>query len=197
MDEGRDLMLKVSQGDERAFEHLVSLFQKPVMNTIYRYLGDASLAEDLAQEVFLKIYQARKRYKPLARFETWLHRIVYNTVINEAHVRRRRKALSIDGLGEGGRSKAEMLESEADSPVDDLKKKELHEKVREAVMALPANQRMVLVLNKYREMSYLDIARTLDTSVEAVKSMLFRAREKVKSKLIRYVNSEVCDEMEM
>lgn len=100
--DGSELMLQAAMGDENAFEKLVSIFHKSVINTIYRYLGDAALAEDLAQDVFLKIYKARKRYKPLAKFETWLHRIVYNVVVNEAQSRARRTELSLEVLRERG-----------------------------------------------------------------------------------------------
>jgi RNA polymerase sigma-70 factor (ECF subfamily) len=194
-DEGCDLMVRVSRGDTRAFERLVSIFQKPVINTIYRYLGDAALAEDLAQEVFLKIYQARKRYQPIAKFETWLHRIVFNAVVNESQNRKRRKAVSLDAWKAGENQEEESAQAGSTEPVEALKKKELHRMVREAVMELPSNQRMVLILNKFQDMSYQEIAQTLSTSVEAVKSMLFRAREKVRLKLQRYMKSEVCDEL--
>jgi RNA polymerase sigma-70 factor (ECF subfamily) len=191
---GSELMLEVSRGSERAFEKLVRAYQKPVISSIYRYLGDAALAEDLAQEVFLKIYKARKRYKPLARFETWLHRIVYNVAVNEAHSRRRRKAVSLDAFRGDGREQVDFALQGAIDPVAQLKDQELHRMVREAVMSLPENQRMVLILNKYQDLSYQEIAEVQRTSVEAVKSMLFRAREKVRAKLNRYVKSEVCDE---
>jgi RNA polymerase sigma-70 factor (ECF subfamily) len=191
---GRDLMLKVSRGDERAFEGLVTIFQKQVLNTIYRYLGDAALAEDLSQEVFMKIYQARKRYKPLARFETWLHRIVYNVVVNEAHSRRRRKAVSLDAFRGDGMEDGDFIAGGIADPITQLKEQELHRMVREAVLDLPPNQRMALVLNKFQDMSYQEVAEAQNTSVEAVKSMLFRAREKIKTKLRPYVKSEVCDE---
>jgi RNA polymerase sigma-70 factor (ECF subfamily) len=196
-DQGCDLMVRVSHGDQDAFERLVTLFQKNVINTIYRYLGDACVAEDLAQDVFLKIYQARARYKPLARFETWLHRIVYNVVVNEAQSRKRRKALSLDTFQSRQREAMEFAARGSREPLDQLKREELFEKVREAVMVLPSQQRMVLVLNKYQDMSYQAIAETLDTSVEAVKSMLFRAREKVRAKLKGYVGSEVYDETDL
>lgn len=188
-------MVRVSLGDDRAFERLVELYRKPVIQTAYRYLGDADLAEDLAQEVFLKIYRARKRYKPIARFETWLHRIVSNVVINAAHSRRRRKAVSLDAAaGDGGMEAVDGAGSEMD-PLSRLKQEELHRKVREAVLSLPPNQRMVLILNKYRDLSYQEIAEVQETTVEAVKSMLFRAREKVREKLKEYVESEVRDEL--
>jgi len=194
---GCDLMVRVSHGDDAAFEKLVSLFQRPVLNAIYRYMGDAVLAEDLAQEVFLKIYKARQRYKPLAKFETWLHRIVFNVVVNESQSRKRRKCISLDTLKEKGQGAAEFLNANSPLPVEELKKRELHQLVRDTVMELPSNQRMVLILNKFQDMSYQEIAKTLSTSVEAVKSMLFRAREKVRNKLKHYVKSEACDELEV
>jgi RNA polymerase sigma-70 factor (ECF subfamily) len=194
---GRELMLKVAKGEEHAFEELVSLFQKPVINTIYRYLGDAGWAEDLAQEVFLKIYQARNRYKPLAKFQTWLHRIVYNVVINASQSQKKRRAYSLESLKEKGWEEGGNHDRGDHDPVEHLMQKELHRKVRETVIGLPAQQRMALVLNKYQGLSYQEIAETMHMTVEAVKSMLYRAREKVKSKLRDYVRSEVPDEMDM
>ncbi len=188
-------MLKASRGDMKAFEDLVSIFQKPVLNTIYRYLGDASFAEDLAQEVFLRIFQARKRYKPLAKFETWVHRIVYNVVVNEAQYRGRRKAMSLDVCIEGGHDRKEFMAGSVTDPLERLETEELHLKVRESVLSLPPNQRMAVILNKYEDMSYQEVAAALGTSVKATKSMLFRAREKVKSKLERYMKSEVSNGM--
>ena len=195
LNQGRDLMIRVSRGDERAFEELVGRYQRTVIGTIYRYLGDANLAEDLAQEVFLKIYQARKRYKPIARFETWLHRIVYNVVVNESQSLKRRKTVSLDAFQGNGPEELSGLPSGGGNPLSHLKQKELHQRVRDAVLQLPPNQRMVLILNKYQDMSYQEIAEAQSTSVEAIKSMLFRAREKIRSKLLRYVKSEVCDEV--
>ncbi|MFH1999435.1 MAG: sigma-70 family RNA polymerase sigma factor [Planctomycetota bacterium] len=195
--DGRDLMLRVCRGDEDAFEKLVAQFHRSVISTVYRYLGDACLAEDLAQDVFLKIYQARKRYKPLAKFETWLHRIVYNVVVNEAQSRRKRRAISLETLKVQGWEDRCFRSEDITDPAKHLQQQELFMKVRETVSSLPAPQRMALILNKYQGMSYQDIAETLNMSVEAVKSLLYRAREKVRTKLQAYLKSEATDDLEM
>jgi len=196
IDIGQELMLRVSRGDDRAFEALVERFQQKVVNIVYRYLGQADGAEDLAQEVFLRIYRARAGYKPLARFETWLGRIIYNVVVNAAQSRKRSKTQSLDAM------KAKGWQEETDpsqgpavmDPLARLERRELREKVREAVLALPDQQRMALILNKYQGLSYEEIARSLEMSVEAVKSLLYRAREKIRAALSRYVGTEVSNE---
>jgi RNA polymerase sigma-70 factor, ECF subfamily len=186
-DEGQKLMLRVKQGDESAFESLVDLYRSQVVGMVYRYLGDAARAEDVAQEAFLRVYRARKSYKPLAQFKTWLFRIVYNLVVNEANARKRNAALSLERLRASEDGAFFVEDENAPIPEKELEHAELLAKVREAVLDLPENQRMALVMNKYRDMPYVEIAQAMGLSVEAVKSMLFRAREKVRNKLIRYM----------
>ncbi len=184
-------MLGVKQGDESAFESLVDLYRSQVVGMVYRYLGDAARAEDIAQEAFLRIYRARKSYKPLAQFKTWLYRIVYNLVVNEANARKRNAALSLERL-RGAEEGTFFLEDEnAPIPEKELERAELLAKVREAVLDLPEKQRMALVMNKYHDMPYVEVAEAMGLSVAAVKSMLFRAREKVRNKLVRYMQVPV------
>ncbi len=194
-DEGCDLMLRVQQDDEAAFESLVDLYQKPVIGAIYRYLGDAARAEDLAQEVFLRVYRSRKSYKPLAKFKTWLFRILYNLVVNEAGARKRRRAVSLDSLRGEEEGGITLEDPRATQPAEKMERAELMKKVKEVVFRLPEKQRMALVMNKYEDMSYIQIAEAMDMSVEAVKSLLFRAREKVREGLVRYLKIEVPHEM--
>lgn len=194
-DEGQELMLRIQKGDSRAFEELVDLYKDMVVATAYRYLGDRGRAEDLAQEVFIRIYRARKTYRPLARFKTWCYRIIYNLAVNEAVRQKRTHAVSLQALRRNERSGDAIEDGAAADPGEALEKAELVAKVREAVLTLPDKQRICLVLNKYEGQSYAEIAEAMHMSIEAVKSMLFRAREKVRLKLARYLKIEASDEV--
>ena len=174
-----DLMLRFQKGDEPAFEELVRRHTRGVLNLVYRYLGDASCAEDAAQDVFVKVYRARKKYQPKAKFSTWLFRIAVNHCLNEIRSRRSQptSAAPIDDL----------LEEPAGTPVDaQLRRQELRRDVKEAIDALPENQRMAVILARYQEMSYDEIAGAMGLSLEAVKSVLFRAKENLKQRLARH-----------
>lgn len=187
--------MQVQSGDESAFESLVELYKQSVIQTAYRYIGDAPLAEDLAQEVFLRVYRARATYKPMAAFKTWIFRILYNLVVNEAHARKKRLAYSLESLRGSDRSEFFISDKKAVTPVEVMEDEELRQKVRESVFALPENQRMALVLNKYEDLSYQQVAEVMNLSLEAVKSMLFRARENVRKKLVAYLKVEASDEL--
>ena len=173
------LMLRFQKGDERAFEELICRHTRGVLNLVYRYLGDATKAEDLAQDVFVKVYKARMKYEPKAKFSTWLYRIAANHCLNEIRARKSQPHLAapINDL------------LEEPSPVDPdarLKQVELQEAVKAALNALPENQRMAVLLARYQEMSYEEIAETLGLTLEAVKSVLFRAKENLKLSLAKY-----------
>lgn len=168
------LMLRFQGGDEGAFDELVRRHQKTVLNIAWRYAGDRALAEDLAQEIFVKVWRARGSYRPEARFSTWLYRIAVNRCLNEIRSRPRQAPLPVE----------ETLEETAGTrPDDDLRRRELRDAVRRAVDDLPANQRMAVILSRFHELPYEQIADAMSVSLEAVKSLLFRAREKLKEAL--------------
>ena len=159
------LIEAIGRGDHYAFEKLVKRYQNPVMNFIYRYLGDRCTAEDLTQEVFLRVYQAAPRFNPRARVVSWVFKIAYNLSINE--IRRRRR------LAE--QLATEEIDCEADS--GSTARHELEEEIAIALESLPEKQRAALLLKVNEGLSYLEISETLGVSVASVESLLFRARK--------------------
>jgi RNA polymerase sigma-70 factor, ECF subfamily len=190
-DEGRDLMLKVRNGDMAAFASLVTLHRSSVVATISRMLGgDDGDAEDLAQQAFIRVWKSAPRYEPTAKFTTWLFTIVRNLVYNEIR-RRTRRPITIEPTGperEDGESILDRLgDPDAKSPDHLLLRKELEEAVDKAMALLPENQRLALVLRRHENLPYEEIATVLNLSVQAVKSLLFRARNTMKEHLMPYL----------
>ena len=184
------LMLAFQTGDEMAFQELVERNHARVIGLIYRFISDASDAEDLAQEVFLRIYRARQTYKPTAKFSTWMFRIAANVSLNALRSRaNRRDDVSIDQMSDSGDGARAIPDPESHTPDHRMYQQELQFKVREAIQALPEKQQIAVVLNKYEGMSYADIARTIGCSTMAVKSLLARARDNLKDRLLLYLRT--------
>ncbi|HUU92021.1 MAG TPA: sigma-70 family RNA polymerase sigma factor [Phycisphaerae bacterium] len=184
------LMLGFQKGNELAFQELVERNHSRVIGLIYRFISDASDAEDLAQEVFLRIYRARKTYKPTAKFSTWMFRITANVSLNALRSRaNRRDDVSIDQMSDFGDGPRAMPDPDSRRPDLHLHQSELQEKVREAIQALPEKQQVAVILNKYEGMSYADIARTIGCTTMAVKSLLARARDNLKDRLLLYIHT--------
>ncbi len=181
------LMLKFQQGDKLAFGELLDKYKKPVINIIYRLIQDRAEADDLAQEVFIRVYNSEKSYRPTAKFSTWIYAITRNICLNE--LRKRKRLVSLDETisTEDGELKREFADFHASSPYEEASKQELQELVKEAIESLPINQRMVVILRRYEQLSYEDIAKTMSCSVSAVKSLLNRAKESLKEKLKPYI----------
>lgn len=198
-DAGARLMERVRDGDREAFAELVERYQRPVLSAVFRYTGNRASAEELAQEVFVRIYRAREGYERKARFETWLYRIVFNLCANAADRDRRRRALSIDGGGPSAESEPDaapgipVADPAAESPLQALEGKEARERVHEAILLLPEQQRAALLLSRFENLPHQEVARCLGTSIEAVKSLLFRARENLRHRLRPYLQEEVRD----
>ncbi len=168
-----ELMLRLGRGELEGFDGLLARHRTAVVHFLYRMVQDREAAEELAQEVFLRVYRARGRYRPTARFTTWLYRIATNLALNWLrHERRWGKPCSLDLLGRPG----EAPRSAEEPTVEEvLWRRAQVERVRRAVAALPARQRAVVLLHKYQGMDYEQIAATLGCSVQAVKSLTFRA----------------------
>lgn len=178
------LMLQVRDDDAVAFEELVLRYQNRLISVLEHMVRNRQSAEDLAQDVFLRVYRARKSYTPDARFSTWLYRIAHNVASNALRSQSRRREVGALPYSPND-SSAMTLEQLAKAasgqmPTRRLDKAELSEVVQAAIESLPDQQRMALLLSKFEEMSYVDVARTLELTVPSVKSLLWRARENLR-----------------
>mgnify|MGYP001579331746 CR=1 FL=1 len=183
------LMLRARDGDEKAFEELVERHKQRVFSFAYRFLGDYQAAEDVAQEIFISVYHARKNYFPQAKFTTWLYVICRNACLKAVR-RKRPSQVSIDqaiDLEEGTVS-VQIEDPKASSPSETVLKEEKALVVKGAINALPENQRTVVLFHRYEQLSYEEIAQVTGFSVKAVKSLLHRARVNLKDKLTDYFN---------
>jgi RNA polymerase sigma-70 factor (ECF subfamily) len=185
-DPGIACMLRYQDGDERAFDELVEAFSPRVYALVTRFLGPVEGREDLVQDVFLRVIRARHTYRPEARFSTWLYRIVFNLAVNRGERMRRPHAFD----GESG-PWDEPADDTAPAPMAALEREDLVQTVRAAVASLPERQRMALVLAKYEGLAYEEVARVLETSEKAVKSMIHRAREALRERLSPLLEGEV------
>lgn len=185
------LMLQVRDGDAAAFTELVLRYQNRLLTVLEHLVGNREQAEDLAQEVFVRVFKARERYTPEAKFSTWLFTIANNIASNALRSRSRRREVGVPD-GNGADSTPLSLDQLAKAasgamPTRALDKAEQAEMVRSAVAALSERQRMALLLAKFEGMSYQDIAQTMNLSVQAIKSLLSRARVNLKEILTPYV----------
>jgi RNA polymerase sigma-70 factor (ECF subfamily) len=185
-----ELMLRVKHGDREAFSLLVQRHRKPLINFIYRFTSDPGESEDLAHEVFIKIFQSASRYEPKAAFSTWLYRIATNLALNYLRDHRPQRVTSLDGGSEEeqDRSRSELRDKAA-LVEDQLLAQERVRQIREALAALPENQRLAVVLTKYQGLSLKETAEVMKCSEVAVKSLIFRAYAALREKLIAVVES--------
>ena len=189
------LMLQVKAGDAAAFTELVLRYQNRLLTILEHLVNSREQAEDLAQEVFLRVFRARERYEPGAKFSTWLFTIANNVASNALRSRSRRREVRVPE-GNGADSAPLALDQLAKAasgfmPTRALDKAEQAEVVRQAVGALSERQRLALLLAKFEGMSYQDIAITMDLTVPAIKSLLSRARVNLKEILTPYVEQGV------
>ncbi len=184
-------MQLVKAGDRDAFRALVEAHQGRVLGTIARMLGgDPSDAEDLAQQVFVRVWKSATRYEPTAKFTTWLFTIARNLVFNESRRRKNRPTTSLDApisAGDESSPPRQFTDVAATSPDVVLLEREMQEAIDAAIALLPEQQRLALVLRRYEEMPYEEIGNVLDLTVPAVKSVLFRARTFLRERLDRYL----------
>ncbi|HOF17469.1 MAG TPA: sigma-70 family RNA polymerase sigma factor [Phycisphaerae bacterium] len=182
-------MLRLRDGDDGAFAELVQRNTPKVHGLVFRFLGDPQAVDDLTQEVFLRIYRTAGRYQPAAKFSTWMYRIVANLAFNVLRTRRKGHAvpLEVSDTRDGETFFADVRDDKTHAPHQRLADDELQAQVARAVAELPENQKIAIVLNKYEDKSYEDIAEVLDCTVMAVKSLLSRARENLRVSLEKYI----------
>jgi RNA polymerase sigma factor (sigma-70 family) len=181
------LMERVGTGDVAAFEELVERHQRLVVGTVGQMLGNNSEVEDIAQQVFVRVWRSAKRYVPRAKFTTWLLKITRNLVFNELRRRSRHTRVSLQVESED--EERPIKDDRATAPDAALLEQELQRAIEAAIAKLPETQRMAVVLRRYEELSYEQIAEVLDQSVPAVKSLLFRARTELRARLGRYLEN--------
>ena len=190
-----ELMLATQHGDEQAFSELVLRHRTAIVNLTHRYLRNRADADDLAQEVFVKVYRARKRYRPEAKFTTWLYRVAVNACLSEVRNRKRRVtwvSASLDQSADdeaGGSLASRVADERSEEPMESVEKDELKARVRAAVDELPDRQRLAIVMNKFHGLSYEELAETLEMTIPGVKSLLVRARENIRKRIEPYLRT--------
>jgi RNA polymerase sigma-70 factor, ECF subfamily len=188
------LMLDVKAGDEQSFELLLRKYRTPLVNFLFRMVRDTAVAEDLAQEVFLRVYRAREEYAPSAKFTTWMFRIATNLALNSVRDNRHRKMdISMDQTVDMGEEEQRPMEVPDRTPSveQELVARCRAELIMKAIHALPQKQRAAVLLHKYQELDYGEIARVLECSECALKSLLFRAYETLRVELAPLVSPTV------
>jgi RNA polymerase sigma-70 factor (ECF subfamily) len=187
------LMLRVREDDAQAFAELVELYHHRLVTVMHHLVGNAEEAEDLAQEVFLRVYRGRKKYHPKAKFSTWLFTIANNLALNILRTRQRKPTIPLNVRDSGplGPRPAEQLVLDRDAPPEDrLQKRELADVVKQAIETLNERQRIAVVLNKFEDMNYAEIAEIMGLTTKGVKSLLSRARDNLLIALQDYINMD-------
>jgi RNA polymerase sigma-70 factor (ECF subfamily) len=181
-DADAQLMLRFKGGDLSAFDLLFARYTPTIINFAYRFIRDRQIAEELAQEVFLRVYEGAARYRVKSRFSTWLYRIATNVCLNE--IRKPRFRAAHESLSGGSEPVPRIPSAERDCRQDELLERQAIARVIKAVLnRIPEKQRTAFILNKYQELSYAEVAEVMKTSEKAVKSLIHRAKETLAEKL--------------
>ncbi|ABF40344.1 RNA polymerase, sigma subunit, ECF family [Candidatus Koribacter versatilis Ellin345] len=184
-----EVMLRVAQGDDAAFDYLVDKFRRPIISFMYRTTHNQATAEELAQEVFLRVYRSRESYEASAKFTTWLYRIATNLAVNNARDTKHERAeaqVSLDEPDEESGSTMDVADSRP-TVEQEILRNERMTAIRKVVEGLPERQRMAVLMHKYQNMDYKEIAAVLKLSESATKSLLFRAYESLRESLKQYL----------
>ena len=183
------IMLRVKAGDDSAFEYLVQKYRRPMLSFMYRMAHNSAVAEDLAQEVFLRVYRSREKYEASAKFTTWLYRIASNLAVNHARDSRHQRPETTVSLDEPDQESGLTMDlpDNSLSAEEAIVRRERLAAIRQRVEALPERQKMALIMHKYQQMDYRQIAEVLKLSESAIKSLLFRAYETLRVQLKEFV----------
>ena len=184
-----EVMLRVKAGDQSAFDYLVQKYRRPLVSFMYRMARNSAAAEDLAQEVFLRVYRSRQTYEASAKFTTWLYRIATNLAVNHARDTRHERPEVTVSLDEPDEETGTTLDV-ADTTItaeEALVRRERMLAIRGKVEALPERQKLAVIMHKYQQMDYKQIAEVLKLSESATKSLLFRAYESLREQLKEFL----------
>ena len=181
------LMEKVRGGDMDAFRELVEAHQHRVIGTVTRMLGDPNEAEDLSQQIFVRVWKSAPRWEPTAKFTTWLYTILRNLVFNECRRRSRHRTTSLDAATDDADHPQQFADGNVKSPDTTLLDSEMQDAIERAIQELPEAQRMAVIMRRYQDVSYEEIGEVLELTVPAVKSLLVRARTELREKLRKYL----------
>lgn len=182
LEQDAQLMMQVRTGDTACFAQLLERHRTPVIHFLYRMIQNQSVAEELAQEVFLRVYRSRESYEPTAKFTTWLYRIATHLALNYLRDHRRERAEQSIDVEVGDSPTRELTDRQSTVEQELVRQATLNE-VRQAIERLPDKQRAAVLMHKYEELEYSNIARVLQCSESAVKSLLFRAYETLRARL--------------
>jgi RNA polymerase sigma-70 factor (ECF subfamily) len=187
------LMLLVRADQAGAFEELVERYQHRLVGIMNHVVGNAEEAEDLSQEVFFRVYKARKRYRPRSKFSTWLFTIANNLALNSLRARQRKPSVPLntrDSGPLGARPQEQIVHDPSTGPMQKVQKIELSDQIRQALDQLNERQKMAVVLNKFEDMNYAEIAEVMGLTTKAVKSLLSRARMNLRVALANYIHMD-------
>jgi RNA polymerase sigma-70 factor (ECF subfamily) len=188
IDPDAQLMVAFQQGNGAAFEQLLDKYHKPIVNFIYKFVNNHAEAEELAQEVFIRIYRARKGYEPRARFAAWIYRIAVNVSLKESSRKRRMRFWNHNHRSHEGQPLA-MAEPRDLKPDAErrLMATELGEVVRQAIRSLPRNERLAIVLRRYEDLSYREIAEVMNCTEAAIKTYIHRGKLHLRDRILPYL----------
>ena len=182
-------MERIKEGDMEAFRELIEAHQYRVIAAVTKMLGDQAEAEDIAQQVFVRVWKSAPRYEPTAKFTTWLFKITRNLVLNELRRRKRHFTNSIDERDNEDQPAIQFADTGTKAPDLAMLDDEMQAAIQRAIDELPEVQRFAIILRRYDEFSYDEIAEIMGLSVPAVKSVLFRARTDLREKLRKYLEN--------
>lgn len=184
-----EIMLRVKAGDEAAFSYLVQKYRRAMVGFMYRMTHNPSVSEDLAQEVFLRVYRSREGYEASAKFTTWLYRIATNLAVNHARDTRHERPENTVSLDEPDQESGTTLDvADGSLTVEEaMLRRERMRAIRQRVEALPERQRMAVIMHKYQQLDYREIARVMKLSESGTKSLLFRAYETLREQLKEFL----------
>jgi RNA polymerase sigma-70 factor, ECF subfamily len=184
-----DIMLRAKAGDDSAFEYLVQKYRRAMVSFMFRMAHNSAVAEDLAQEVFLRVYRSRGSYEASAKFTTWLYRIATNLAVNHARDTRNERPDKVVSLDEKDEETGQSLDvpDQSLSAEENMVRRERMAAIRQRVQELPERQRMAVLMHKYQQMDYKQISEVLKLSESATKSLLFRAYQTLRGQLQEFL----------